>query len=147
MSTTTVAATGPEDGPTAPGDAPTGEAQPAAAERGRLSVADRVVEKIAGYAVTLVPDAAGAPRRVLGVNVGESSEEDAASVEARVYGDIATVRARIAVRWPRSVPEVADAVRQRIARELTEITGVQVDHIDVEVTSLSVASRQGRRVE
>ena len=39
-------------------------------ERGRLTVADRVVEKVAGYAVTFVMDAAAAPRRVLGVNIG-----------------------------------------------------------------------------
>ncbi len=39
-------------------------------ERGRLTVDDRVVEKVAGYAVTFVPDAAAAPRRVLGVKIG-----------------------------------------------------------------------------
>ncbi|MGN6751664.1 MAG: Asp23/Gls24 family envelope stress response protein [Intrasporangium sp.] len=146
MSTTTVAGAGPAD-PTAPGDTPAADPQSASSDRGGLSVADRVVEKVAGYAVTLVPDAAAAPRRVLGVNVGESREEGAASVEARVIGDVATVSARIAVRWPRSVPEVADAVRRRIRKELTEITGVRVDHIDVEVSSLSVGSPERRRVE
>ena len=41
-------------------------------ERGRLTVDDRVVEKVAGHAVTFVPDAAAAPRRLLGMNVGEA---------------------------------------------------------------------------
>ena len=38
--------------------------------RGSLRIHDRVVEKVAGHAVTTVPDAAAAPRRVLGMTVG-----------------------------------------------------------------------------
>jgi uncharacterized alkaline shock family protein YloU len=145
MSTTGVA--GAEPDTSAPDD-PTPGADPSQVpERGDLTVADRVVEKVAGYAVTLVPDATAAPRRMLGVNVGDRGEEDLASVEARVVGDVATIRARIAVRWPRSVPEVAEAVRERIRKEVTEATGVRVDHVDVEVTSLSVASPERRRVQ
>src|SRR6187401_2489056 len=75
-------------------------------ERGRLTVDDRVVEKVAGYAVTVVTDAAAAPRRVLGVNIGAARPAGAASVHAQVQDDIASVHAAIAVRWPRSVQEV-----------------------------------------
>jgi uncharacterized alkaline shock family protein YloU len=144
MSTTAVGGADP-DTSTAPDPTAADPAQ--LAERGDLTVADRVVEKVASFAVTRVPDAAAAPRRMLGVNVGESHEEGLPSVEARVTGDIATVRARIAVRWPRSVAEVADAVRERIREEVAEITGVRVDHIDLEVTSLDVASSEQRRVQ
>src|SRR4051812_2653519 len=79
-------------------------------ERGRLTVDDRVVEKVAGYAVTFVTDAAAAPRRVLGVNLGAARPDDAASVHAQVQDDVATVHLAIAVRWPRSVQTVADEV-------------------------------------
>ena len=115
-------------------------------ERGRLTVDDRVVEKVAGYAVTFVTDAAAAPRRVLGVNVGAARADDAASVHAQVQDDIASVHAAIAVRWPRSVQKVADEVRERIRSEVTAITGVRVDHVDVEVVSMTLPDAAERRV-
>ena len=115
-------------------------------ERGRLTVADRVVEKVAGHAVTLVTDAAAAPRRVLGVNVGHARPEGAASVHAQVQAEIASVQATIAVRWPMSVQKVADAVRERIRSEVTTITGVRVDHVDVEVVSLTLPEAAEPRV-
>lgn len=115
-------------------------------ERGRLTIEDRVVERVAGYAVTLVPDAAAAPRRVLGVNVGHSRPQDQAHVSAEVTGSTATVHATIAVRWPTSARSVADAIRNRIRMEVTRITGVTVDHIDVDVVSMSVPDQTQRRV-
>lgn len=119
----------------------------AAEERGRLEVADRVVTKVAGHAVTLVPDASAAPRRVLGLNVGEARDEVRADVDAQVHGDVATVQARIAVRWPRSVPQVADAVRNKVGQEVSRITGVRVDHVDIDVTSMTSGSSTQRRVQ
>jgi uncharacterized alkaline shock family protein YloU len=115
-------------------------------ERGRLTVDDRVVEKVAGYAVRSVTDAAAAPRRVLGVNIGDARPDDAASVRAQVQDDIASVHAAIAVRWPRSVQEVADEVRERIRAEVSAITGVRVDRVDVEVVSMALPEAAERRV-
>jgi len=115
-------------------------------ERGRLTVDDRVVEKVAGYAVTLVADAVAAPRRVLGVRIGGARPDDAASVRAQVQDDIASMRVAIAVRWPRSVREVADEVRERIRGEVTAITGVRVDHVDVEVVSMTLPETAKPRV-
>jgi len=113
-------------------------------ERGQLTVDDRVVEKVAGYAVTLVTDAAAAPRRVLGLRIGEGRPKAVASVQAQVQGDIASVQAAIAVRWPRSVQQVADEARQRIRSEVAGITGVRVDHVDVEVVSMTMPSAEPR---
>jgi uncharacterized alkaline shock family protein YloU len=115
-------------------------------ERGRLTVDDRVVEKVAGHAVTFITDAAAAPRRVLGVKIGEARPDDAASVQAQVQDDIASVHVAIAVRWPRSVQKVADEVRERIRSEVTAITGVRVDHVDVEVVSMTLPDSSERRV-
>ncbi|SDQ85574.1 Asp23/Gls24 family envelope stress response protein [Quadrisphaera sp. DSM 44207] len=119
---------------------------PSPADRGTLEVADRVVERVAGYAVTLVPEATAAPRRVLGVNVGSSRTEDEASVSASVHGGTATVEATVAVRWPASVRAVADQVRRVVREEVAATTGVRVDHVDLEVTSLDVPVRRGPRV-
>ena len=116
-------------------------------ERGRLVVADRVVERVAGYAVTLVSDAAAAPRRVLGVNVGQARPEGVASVDALVQDDLASVQATIAVRWPKSVRNVAASVREHIREEVTNMTGVRVDHVDVEVVSMTLPDAAEARVQ
>lgn len=115
-------------------------------ERGRLHVADRVVERVAGYAVTLVPDATAAPRRVLGRAMGQRDSEDEAKVRAEVHGGTANVHATIAVRWPASVRAVAQAVRSRIRDDLNLITEVTVDHIDIDVVSLPADITHARRV-
>ena len=115
-------------------------------DRGRLTVDDRVVEKVAGHAVTSVKDAAAAPRRVLGMRVGGARPDDDASVRAQVQDDLASLHVAIAVRWPRSVQEVADEVRGRIRSQVTALTGVRVDHVDVEVVSMTLPDPAQRRV-
>jgi uncharacterized alkaline shock family protein YloU len=129
-----------------PSAAPTASDEPWRDDPGRLVVADQVVEKIAGHAVTLVPGAAAAPRRVLGMNVGGARPDHAASVSAEVQDGIAKVQATIAVRWPMSVQVVADEVRRRIRDDVGSLTGVRVDHVDVEVVSMTVPGPTAARV-
>ena len=115
--------------------------------RGSLRIHDRVVEKVAGHAVTTVPDAAAAPRRVLGMSVGAPRRDDeAAKVTATVHGDSVTVSATVAVNWPSPVRQVADQLGQRIREDISRHTGLKVDRIDLDVVSLRLAEVQGRRV-
>lgn len=119
---------------------------PTAEDRGSLVILDRVVARVAGYAVTLVDHAIAAPRRVLGVNVGESRPDAAAHVTARVQGASATVTATIAVVWPASVASVAEETRRRVTSDVALMTGVRVDHVDIDVVSMSAPTRAVRRV-
>jgi uncharacterized alkaline shock family protein YloU len=115
-------------------------------KRGTLTVSDRVVEKVAGYAVVLVDGAAAAPRRVLGVKVGNADADDEAHVRARVAGRTATVEASIAVRWPAPVQAVAAETRRRIREDVARITDVVVDHVDLDVVSLIAPAASRARV-
>jgi uncharacterized alkaline shock family protein YloU len=119
---------------------------PPAEERGTLTVSDRVVERVAGYAVVLVDGAAAAPRRVLGVKVGDADVDDEAHVRARVAGRTATIEASIAVRWPAPVHAVAAEARRRIREDVARITDVVVDHVDLDVVSLAVPAASRARV-
>jgi uncharacterized alkaline shock family protein YloU len=134
----------------APGTDPTAGIPPAdrvpPEERGRLTIDDRVVQKVAGHAVTFVADAAAAPRRMLGVNLGGARAEAPGSVGVHMHGGVASVEVAIAVRWPRSVQQVAHELRERIRSDVATMTGVRVDHVDVDVVSMTLADSSERRV-
>lgn len=117
------------------------------AERGTTTIADRVVERVAGHAVTLVDGASAAPRRVLGVSVGGDRPDREASVDARVDGHTATIEATVAVDWPASVREVATRLRQQVREDVGRVTGVRVEHVDVDVVSLLAPVTPARRVQ
>jgi uncharacterized alkaline shock family protein YloU len=115
--------------------------------RGTLRIHDRVVEKVAGHAVTTIPDAAAAPRRVLGMTVSAARPDDeAAKVTATVHGDSVTVAATVAVSWPSPIRQVVAQLGQRIRDDISLHTGLSVDRIDLDVVSLRLAEGQGRRV-
>ena len=115
--------------------------------RGSLRIHDRVVEKVAGHAVTTIPDAAAAPRRVLGMTVSAARPDDeAAKVTATVHGDSVTVAATVAVSWPSPIRQVVAQLGQRIRDDISLHTGLSVDRIDLDVVSLRLGEGQGRRV-
>jgi uncharacterized alkaline shock family protein YloU len=116
------------------------------AERGSLSIAEKVVERVAGQAVTRVEGAGAAPRRVLGIRVGEAGPRDEAAVDAQVDGGTATVRATVAVAWPNPVRAVAERVRERIRADVALMTGVRVAQVDLDVVSFAVPAAPPRRV-
>lgn len=116
------------------------------AERGGLSIADRVVERIAGHAVTHVEGASAAPRRVLGVPLGGDPQDREASVDARVDGSTVTIDATIGIEWPVSVRTVAERLRGHVRAEVARLTGMHVAHIDLDVVSMRAPAAKPRRV-
>jgi uncharacterized alkaline shock family protein YloU len=142
------AAPGPADG-----TVPTDGAVPAddgavaddgAATRGRLEIADRVIEQIAAQAAAEVDRATGTPRRVLGVSVG--SPTDRPDVSARVDGPIAIVDVVMSVAWPAPVTKVTEQVRARIVQHLIDFAGVRAAQVDIQVTALVPEPSSERRV-
>jgi uncharacterized alkaline shock family protein YloU len=116
------------------------------AERGSVSIADRVVERIAGHAVSQVEGASAAPRRLLGVALGGDRSDKEASVNARVDGSIVTVDATVAVGYPHSIRAVTARLRTHVRAEVERLTGMRVAHIDVDVVSMRAPAARPRRV-
>jgi uncharacterized alkaline shock family protein YloU len=115
-------------------------------DRGGLTIADRVVERVAGYAATQVDGAAAAPRRLLGISVGEARPDAEAAVRATVDGHVATVAATVAVVWPQSVRRVTEALRARIREDVQRVTAVEVAHVDIDVVQFATTTAPARRV-
>lgn len=112
-------------------------------QRGRLTIAPRVVERVAQFAVNEIDSATGSARKVLGIAVGTSSEN--AQVSATVHDDAADVSVQLSVRWPASVRDVTEQVRSRIVARLHDIVGIQFAHVAIRVTAL-VADTPEQRV-
>jgi uncharacterized alkaline shock family protein YloU len=115
-----------------------------AATRGRLEIADRVIERIAAQAAAEVDRATGTPRRVLGVSVG--SPTDRPDVSARVDGPFAIVDVVMSVAWPAPVTKVTEQVRARIVQHLIDLAGVRAAQVDIRVTALVPEQSSERRV-
>jgi uncharacterized alkaline shock family protein YloU len=107
-----------------------------AAERGELTIADRVVERIAEAAVAEAHHATGAVPSVLGKPLRAVTEGTKARVSAEVDGGVVTATVRLSVRWPEPVLDVTRRVRARIVDRIEAATGLRVAEIDIEVTGL-----------
>lgn len=136
--------------PSAPdtGAAGSSSAQPESTEpgsRGRLTIAPRVIERIAQRAVSEVDNATGSPSHVLGIALGAPGGQ--ARVSATVQHDAAEVSVAMSVVWPAQVRAVTDQVRARIAAQLADLAGLRHTHVAIQVSALTAAEpNQGRRV-
>lgn len=106
-------------------------------ERGRTDIADRVVEKIAGYALTEVAEAGGVSRRLLGVPVGRPGAGATPQVDARIDGHLATLSMTVSVLYPAPVRRVTSRLRDHVAARVGALTGLDVRQVDVDVDTLS----------
>jgi uncharacterized alkaline shock family protein YloU len=113
-----------------------------AAERGELTIADRVVERIAEAAVAEAHRAGGAAPAVLGRPLWAATEGMRARVSATVDGGVVTATVRLSVRWPAPVLDVTRRVRARIVERVQTLTGLRVAEVDLEITGLYPPTRQ-----
>ncbi|MDA0562901.1 Asp23/Gls24 family envelope stress response protein [Streptomonospora sp. S1-112] len=123
-----------------PAPPPERPADPAPADqRGRTVIGADVVAAIAARAASRV---AGVGRAGGGAGAapGTGRTRSVAGVRARAgisgNGDTATLRLRIAVRYPRSVREVTREVRAHTARTVQDLTGMAVRRVDIEIADL-----------
>jgi uncharacterized alkaline shock family protein YloU len=107
------------------------------AELGRITIADRVVTKIAAMAAAENPDAGASGTGML--RRGPRTANLGALPKTSVYldGTKAYVSVELAVRWSASVTDVTAQVRRHIRDRVLELAGVQVDEVDIIVASLA----------
>jgi uncharacterized alkaline shock family protein YloU len=118
--------------------------RPGQTELGTISINDRVVEKMAARAAVEIPDAGAAASRFLGRSMAGASAlgarqtnlTDLPKTSADVDGSRVILDLSISVRWPASVPEVSDAVREHIRSRVGELTGLIVTEVSISVTAL-----------
>ena len=133
--------------PTATGDAAgygDGPARMGRTELGTVSIAGSAVAKIAARAATEHPDAGSAATRVLGVQLPGAGHLGTRGTDLHglpktsvdVDGSKAFVRVELSVRWPSSIPATTSAVRSHIQSRVSELTGLDVDEVQITVAEL-----------
>lgn len=143
----------PDDTPTRSIDTGTGTADASAGtapeDRGRVDVADQVVQKIALGALEETEGVGGSTGTV-GRMLGRDDADGHPRVEATVSGQWARIDARISVAYPSPVAAVCDRARAHVVRQVEALTGLSVARVDVVVTALTVpgaARPAGRELE
>ena len=119
---------------------------------GSIHIADGAVAKLAAYIAGDVPEV-GRPTRGIGrlpgggvVGAGKADLNRRPAVSAHVDGNHVSIDVVASVRWPASVPETTQRLRQQLRERLTELTGLQVDEIHVDITDLITPSNPSARV-
>ncbi|MBV9415442.1 MAG: Asp23/Gls24 family envelope stress response protein [Solirubrobacterales bacterium] len=110
-------------------------------ERGRTTIADAVVTKVAGVAareVRGVYDLGGGMARTLGsvtqrVGVGDERTQ---GVSVEVGEREAAVDLTVVVEYGESIPRVSQAVRDNVIKRIEGITGLSVTEVNVSVDDL-----------
>ena len=115
------------------------------AERGRTTIADEVVEKIAGIAAREVPgvyDLGGDAARLVSavrerLHLGEESAAQGVSV--RLEGRQAEITVVIVIEYGFQVFSVTEKVREKVISSVENLLGVEVTAVDVTVDDIHIA--------
>ena len=116
------------------------------APRGRTTLSDRAVERVATQAVTEVADVGGAAHWLLGDTLTGAPEERSAQVSATVDDTTAALHVRLSIAYPASVARTTEQVRDHLIRRLHELTGLVVTRVDITVVALYLNQPGSRRV-
>lgn len=115
---------------------------PAAEDRGSLHIADRAVERIARQSALETGTVVATGGRIDQV-VGNRYPR----VSAKVAGDRVRVGLDIAITWPAATATVTSEVRSHVAYRVGELTGMQVDAVDVNVAQFAPSGSGIRSVQ
>ncbi|HEY4991177.1 MAG TPA: Asp23/Gls24 family envelope stress response protein [Nakamurella sp.] len=111
--------------------------------RGRTSIADRVVTKIAAQACTEVDHVHGLTPALTGRVLGQDST---VSVQADIDGHLAQLRVQIAVDYPVSLRAVTRELRAHVRARVGQLCALTVTDMDIRITELRYSTEPVRRV-
>jgi len=122
------------------------------AERGATTIADEVVEKIAGIAARGVPgvhDLGGDVARVFAglrerVGLGDAEDDTDRGVKVRLQGEQVTVEITLVIEYGQVVRTVTDAVRAEVISAVERMLSLQVTEVNIRVDDVHVGPEDDR---
>lgn len=114
--------------------------------RGRLTISDKAIEKIAAQIALETPGIYGAPGGLLGL--GSHHDRDARpKVTVQLAGRIASLQVRAGVRYPAPLRTVTERLRDSLRTQVSERCGIEVRQVDIDITALVTPSEAAGRRE
>lgn len=111
-------------------------------DRGRTTIADKVVERIAAKAageIEAVADTRGGLTRLLRGRLPRAS--------AVVAGSASRIQVEVAASWPTPMSSLATKVRDHVSERVTTLAGVEVMAVDVSIADVVHVESRQRRVQ
>lgn len=115
--------------------------------RGHTVLANKVIEKISSQVASDEAVAGGSSGGFLGI--GARADLTARpKVSVQLSGNMATLSVEVGMLYPVPLRQATEDLRQRIRTRVTELTGVEVRHVDIKVSWLTteVDAQGGRKL-
>jgi uncharacterized alkaline shock family protein YloU len=113
--------------------------------RGNLVVAGSVIEKIAAQAVLDIDAVGGLGRRLPGRRRRATVDRRPPRVSAHVGRGTAEISISLSIRYPARIVDVCKQVRTRVTRQVADLAGLRVTHIDIDVSVFEFGAAPGSR--
>ncbi|WP_131745298.1 Asp23/Gls24 family envelope stress response protein [Frankia sp. Cppng1_Ct_nod] len=119
-----------------------------AVTRGTLVIANRVVEKIAAEAALDVESVGGlTSRRLPGGRVRAAGNGSRPRASARIGRGSTRISMSLSIRYPARIVDICDDVRAQVIRQVADLAGLRVTHIDIDVSAFEIGSGPDIRVQ
>lgn len=114
-------------------------------DRGRLTISEKAIEKIAGQIASDTPGIHGSAGGFLGI--GSHDDEDARpKVKVQLHGVTASIHVRAGVRYPSPLRATTEQLRDQIRTKVSALCGIDVRQVDIDIVNLvSDTTTPGRR--
>ncbi len=111
------------------------------AERGRTTIHDKVVTKVAAIAAAEVESVVGT-----GSGWTKIVRKGLPHAEAVVAGGTTRIAVEVAATWPAPLAQVSADVRDHVSTRVADLTGTRVSRVDVTVADVVHQAAPARRV-
>jgi uncharacterized alkaline shock family protein YloU len=111
--------------------------------RGRTTLNDRVVDKIAAQAALEVDHVHGASPGIAG---SVFNADPTVGVTTAIDGHLAQLRLIVEVDYPISLRDVTRQLRRHVSERVRQLCDITVTDVDIRVTALRTATEPARRV-
>jgi uncharacterized alkaline shock family protein YloU len=120
---------------------------PLSSERGATTISDTVVSKVAGIAALEVEgiEMGGATSRTVGGFLDSwtgSGGRQARGVSVEVGEQEAAIELSMAVEYPKSIPQISEAVRNNVINRVENLVGLNVVEVNITVNDILLPQEQ-----
>jgi len=125
----------------------TERSSPLSSERGATTISDVVVSKVAGIAALEVEgiEMGGATSRTVGGFLDSwtgSGGRQARGVSVEVGEQEAAIELSMAVEYPKSIPQISEAVRNNVINRVENLVGLNVVEVNITVNDILLPEEQ-----